>query len=131
MIQQTARPALELARIDLGSCQMVARMDDALDGQRIAPRAASDAAKTIVGCYRARDFVDVDTFVVALVATLAQHPEVVVRLAADPVNGIPRKYKFVPAISEIADELEAITTRIRLAAQGARRALAIAKTANH
>lgn len=129
VIAETARPAIDAKTLDRSACMAVVAMGEALGGGPIDPKSASDAAKRIVGCYRARDFIDVDTFVVALVATLAQHPAVVVRMVADPLSGIPRKYKFAPAISEIADELEATGKRIRLAASGARRALSVSSLA--
>jgi hypothetical protein len=62
-------------------------------------------------------------FVTALVATMARYPEPVVLMAAHPLKGILRRYKFVPSIAEVADELEALRTRIKLASMGARKAL--------
>ncbi|MEZ0171041.1 hypothetical protein [Microvirga sp. TS319] len=125
VVRDTARSRVDLTRIDLASCHAVIRLEQELEGPPVPPKIAARYGKFITGCYRARDFVDADTFATALVATLVQHPEAVVSMASDPIHGIPRKFKFVPAISEVADELEAITARIRLAAQGARRALAV------
>ncbi|MBF9234698.1 hypothetical protein [Microvirga alba] len=101
-----------------------------MDCGRADPIAAKEAAKAIVGSYRARDFVDPDTYLIGLIANLAQFPVVVIKLAADPVHGIPRKYKFVPSVAEVADELAALSARIRLAATGARRAIP-AQSKNH
>jgi hypothetical protein len=60
----------------------------------------------------------------ALVAVLVDRHPAVVAMAADPVRGIARKYKFAPSLSEVADELDAIEKRLSLAAYGARQLLA-------
>ena len=108
----------------LDACRRLVALDDALDELPPGgPQEASECAKRIIGCYRARDFVDVVTFTMVLVATLARWPVPVMRMAACPFNGIVRKFKFPPSINEVADELETIASNVRLLARSARRAV--------
>lgn len=115
-------------KYSLDGCRTIVAIEQAIDaGERAEPSLASKAAKQIIGCYRARDCVDVETYIAALVATLARYPGSVVKMAACIENGIPRKFKFVPTISEVADELDAISKNITSTARLARRALQIAE----
>ena len=111
-------------RADLDACRVVVAIEEIiLAGERTSPKAASHYARQIVGCFRAKDFLDADTFVVALVAHLVLHPEVVVKMLACPINGIARSHQFCPSIAEIADALERMSERVKLVAGPARRAL--------
>lgn len=111
-------------RADLGACRAVVALEEAiLAGGKTPPDAATDYATQIMGCFRARDFQDPDTFAVALVAHLVMHPEPIVKMLACPLNGIARTHQFCPSIAEIADALEAMENRIRIVAGPARRAL--------
>lgn len=114
-------------KCSLDGCRTVVAIEEAIDaGERCPPSIASKAAKRIVGCYRARDCIDVETYLASLVATLARYPAAVVKMAACIENGIPRKHKFLPTIAEIADELDEMTKNISIVARFARRALQIA-----
>ena len=113
-------------KFSLDGCRTIVAIEEAIDaGERTPPSLASKAAKQIIGCYRARDCVDVDTYIAALIATLARYPAPVVKMAACIENGIPRKHKFVPTIAEVADELDAIAKNVTTTARLARRALQI------
>jgi hypothetical protein len=113
-------------KYDLDWCRTIVAIEETIDaGERAAPSLASQAAKRIVGCYRAKDFIDVETYLAALVATLARYPAPLVKMAACIENGIPRKHKFVPTIAEVADHLDEISKNLTTAARLARRALQI------
>jgi hypothetical protein len=115
-------------KYSLDGCRTIVAIEEAIDaGERAPPTLASKAAQQIVGCYRARDCVDVETYIGALVATLARYPASVVKMAACIENGIPRKHKFVPTIAEVADHLDAMMQNITTASRLARRALQIAE----
>lgn len=117
-----------MGRYSLDGCRTIVAIEDAIDnGERTAPSLASKAAKQIVGCYRARDFVDVETYIASLIATLARYPEPIVKMGACINYGIPRKHKFLPTIAEVSDELDAISKNITSTARLARRALQIAE----
>jgi hypothetical protein len=85
--------------------------------ERLSPSAALKRAKLLVGCYRARDFVDVETFVTALVANLCDYPECVVNLVTDPKHGLPATNTFCPAINEVIDACKKARDRILLASR--------------
>jgi hypothetical protein len=115
-------------KYSLDGCRTIVAVEEAIDaGERSPPSLASKAAQQIVGCYRARDCIDVETYIAALVATLARYPAPVVKMAACIENGIPRKHKFVPTIAEVCDELDTISKNITTTARLARRALQIAE----
>lgn len=112
------------AMADLDACRMLVALDEALmAGEKTDPKTASKYAQQIIGCFRAKDFADVDTFAVALVATLCQYPEPIVRMIACPLNGIPRTKAFCPSIAEIANELDEKSKNIATVGRFARRAL--------
>jgi hypothetical protein len=115
-----------MGKYSLDGCRTIVAIEEAIDaGERAAPSLASKAAQQIIGCYRARDCVDVETYIGALVATLARYPAPLVKMAACIENGIPRKHKFVPTIAEVADHLDAMSKNLTTAARLARRALQI------
>lgn len=87
-----------------------------LAGDRTAPSAALKRAKILVGCYRARDFVDVETFITGLVANLCDYPECVVNLVTDPKHGLPATNTFCPAISEVVEACRKASEKIKLGA---------------
>lgn len=123
MISQTARPDVAPGT-KKEACHAVMELCIALDeGRRIDPKQATKMARVLLGCYRARDFVDVDMFATALVATLAQYPAPIVAMVVDPIKGMPRRFKFPPSLAEVADELEALDKRVHLAWRGAVTAL--------
>lgn len=110
--------------MDAAPCRaIVALQDDVASGRKCTPKGATEYANRIIGCYRASNWVDPKMFTMALVAVLADRHPAVVAMAADPVHGVARKFKFAPSISEVADELDAIERRLGLAAIAAHRLL--------
>ena len=65
------------------------------------PRMTTRLAAQLLGCYRASDANDPDTFVTAAAALLACYPEAIARRVCDPVRGLPSLSKWLPAIAEI------------------------------
>lgn len=92
-------------------------------GAKCPPKAAADYARRIVGCYRARDWVDPEMFTMALVGLLASYPAAVVAMVADPVRGIPRQFKFPPSIAEVGDMLDTMRKRVDTAEFAAKQVL--------
>lgn len=111
-------------KADLDACRSVIALEEEILAEKTTtPKAATKYATQIMGCFRARDFQDPDTFAVALVAHLCRYPEPIVKMIACPLNGVARTHQFCPSISEIADALEQLSNRIRVVAAPARRAL--------
>lgn len=123
VLAKTAKSAIDPASIDAEQCRAVIAAAARLREPKIGVKSAAALARRIVGCYRAKDFVDPEMFTSALVWTLSDHPAILVELISDPRGGIVRKRKFAPAIAEVAEDLEALRRSLEAAAWGARRAL--------
>lgn len=109
---------------DDDACRMVLAIEQAIsDGATTPAKNANTYAAQIMGCFRASDFQDAETFAVALMAHLIRYPEPIVKMLACPLHGIPRTHTFCPSISEIADALEAHTKRVQSVAIAFRRDL--------
>lgn len=105
-------------------CHAIVAMAAAVrSGAKCPPKTAAEYAKRIVGCYRARDWVDPEMFTMALVALLASYPTAVVAMVADPVRGVPRQFKFPPSISEVGDMLDTMRKRVDTAEFAAKQVL--------
>lgn len=81
-------------------------------GETADARKASELARMLMGCYRARDFVDPVQFAAALAVTFARHTEEVGLMVVDPTAGMPRTHRFPPSIAEVADELDRRSTHL-------------------
>lgn len=113
-------------KTDDDACRMVLAIEQSIAAGDTTPaKKANKYALQIMGCFRASDFQDTETFAVALMAHLIRYPEAVVKMLACPLNGIPRTHKFCPSISEIADALEAHAKRVQTVAIAFRRDLKV------
>ena len=90
---------------------------------------AVESARKLMGCYRAKDFLDPEVFTTALVGNLVRYPAPVVRLACCPICGLPRNQKFAPSIAEVAEYLDTTADRLKTHAVAARKALAFKSAA--
>lgn len=87
--------------------QAVARDQDATPTQSV------ECARILMGQYRARDFVDAETFAASL-ATVFQHfPKTLCRLCIDPMVGLPSEVKFPPTVQEVREWLDRESGRLR------------------
>lgn len=87
--------------------QCVARDQDS------TPSQAVEFARGLMGQYRARDFVDAETFAASL-ATVFQHfPKTLCRLCIDPMVGLPSEVKFPPTVQEVREWLDREAGRLR------------------
>lgn len=77
------------------------------------PTQSVEFARGLMGQYRARDFVDAETFAASL-ATVFQHfPRTLCRLCIDPMVGLPSEVRFPPTVQEVREWLDRETGRIR------------------
>lgn len=77
--------------------------------------AAAMAAKVLLGCYRSGEANDPEVYITAVVATLAQYPEHVIRAVCDPRTGLPSRSKWLPTVSEVREECDVLCERDRRA----------------
>lgn len=63
-------------------------------------------AKVLLGCYRAGDSSDPDTYIRAVTAVFGEYPIEVVKGVCDPRMGLPAKSKWLPTIFEIKEACE-------------------------
>lgn len=103
---------------------MIEIAEQVASGARCDVDTAVDAARKLMGCYRARDFLDPEMFTTALVANLVRYPAPVVKLTCCPVFGLARNQKFPPALAEVVEHMDAVVERIKTHAGVARKALA-------
>lgn len=81
--------------------------------QNATPMQAVEAARSLMGQYRARDYVDAETFAASL-ATVFQHfPRTLCRLCVDPMVGLPSEVKFPPTVQEVREWLDREAGRLR------------------
>ena len=66
----------------------------------------------MLGCYRAGDANDPETYIAATVSVLSRYPSEVIRDATEPATGLPSRLKWLPSISEIREECEILAARI-------------------
>jgi len=59
------------------------------------------------GCYRTGDANDPEMYTAAVAAVLADFPPEVMDVVTNPRTGLPRKIKFLPTVSEVADACDA------------------------
>lgn len=85
-----------------------------------SPERAALLARTMIGVYRVNDVRDPDVYVTALAATLAEFPAFIAERTASPVHGLPSRLKFLPAIAEVREALQAEDSRQRLMVARAR-----------
>ncbi len=69
---------------------------------------ASYHAKLILGSYRADQANDPDIYVTAITHLLSRYPIDVGAQLTDPKDGVAGKYKWLPTVSEVKEEAEAI-----------------------
>lgn len=93
----------------------------AAEREPISPENALKRARMMVGCYRAKDFVDVEVYCMALVANLCEFPTIVVNQVTDLRVGIPATHTFCPAISEVVEACRKFEERLKLAAMAAQK----------
>jgi hypothetical protein len=72
---------------------------------------AKRGAKRLLGCYRAGDANDPETYIAAVVSVLSRYHESVIRDATEPATGLPSRLKWLPSISEIREECERLDAR--------------------
>lgn len=65
------------------------------------------------GCYRKADANDPDIYVAAITAILAEYEPEIIRIVTDPREGIARKSKWMPSISELDEECIAAQKRLK------------------
>lgn len=80
---------------------------------RTAPDTATELAATLIGVYRRDDLHDPDVYIRAIAATLAEYPVHIAKRVASPVTGIPARMKFIPAVAEVREALDAEDRRQR------------------
>lgn len=73
---------------------------------------AKRGAKRLLGCYRAGDANDPETYIAATVSVLSRYPSEVIRDVTEPATGLPSRLKWLPSISEIREECEILAARI-------------------
>ena len=64
-------------------------------------KAAKEASQTILGFYPSIEAADPEAFAAALVVYLARYPTWFIALCADPWDGIPGAFKFLPRLAEV------------------------------
>ena len=69
---------------------------------------ASYHAKLILGSYRADQAADPEIYLTAIGYLLAQYPPDIGKQLTDPKDGVAGKYKWLPTVSEVKEEAEAI-----------------------
>jgi hypothetical protein len=65
-------------------------------------------AKLILGSYRADQAADPDIYVTAITLLLSRYPPDIGARLTDPKDGVAGKYKWLPTVSEVKEEAEAI-----------------------
>lgn len=71
-----------------------------------------------MGCYRAVDSNDPETYIAAAIAVLSRYPIKIIEAVSSPVTGLPSKLKWLPSIAEIkeaCEEYDRFNARIRQA----------------
>lgn len=77
-----------------------------------SPTQAVEFARALMGQYRARDFVDVETFASSLSSVFQHYRRSLCRLAVDPMVGLPSEAKFPPSVQEVKEWLDRETGRL-------------------
>jgi len=69
------------------------------------------------GCFRKGDANDPEIYVSAVAAILSEYPDSVIDYVTDPRTGLPRRSKWLPQPSEVADacDEQMVSARRRLA----------------
>lgn len=78
--------------------------------------AAANATRVLLGCFRTGDANDPDVYTAAMIATLAQFPEHIIQAVCDPRTGLPGRSKWLPTVSEVRAECDAVEARERRSA---------------
>ena len=65
-------------------------------------------ARLIFGCFRAGDANDPEVFTGALITLLMSYPAAIGAKLSDPKGGLAGKFKFLPTISEVREEADAL-----------------------
>lgn len=95
---------------------------DAMEGRDVhctASEAATHAGQ-LVNCYPAREVNDARTYIAAMTAMMAAFPRDFVKRVCDPVNGLPSRLKFLPALAEVREALDLEANRRKLIEANAR-----------
>lgn len=128
VLAATAKSYIDAREVDAAACRQIVAAAGRLTEAKIGVKQAAVYARRIMGCYRARDYVDPEMFTVALVSLLAEQPPIIADLITDPRGGLVSKNTFAPAIAEISDELQRLRRGLESAAWSANKALKIAST---
>lgn len=73
--------------------------------------AAKAGARRLLGCYRAGDANDPETYVSAVISVLARYPIEIIREVTEPATGLPGRSQWLPTVAEIRNECEVLTLR--------------------
>jgi hypothetical protein len=92
-------------------CETVLAELKARSGEGTNEVQAAEAARTLIGMYPARQVHDAEIYSKAVTTVFMAAQYDFVRRVVDPVNGIPRRCKFLPTIAEISDALAAENAR--------------------
>jgi hypothetical protein len=68
--------------------------------------AAARATKVLLGCYRSGEANDPEVYTTAMIATLSDFPEHIIRAVCDPRHGLPARSKWLPTVSEVRSECD-------------------------
>lgn len=86
-----------------------------------------EAARMLLGCYRAGDANDPEVYISAVVRVLSGYPLDVVMRVIDPLTGLPSKLKWLPTVPEIlsaCEEIHGLQRRIKESDELTRKQLA-------
>ena len=72
---------------------------------------AAKATERLLGFYPQSPASDPRTFMAGVATVLAAYPSEVVEAALSPLSGIPSKFKFMPSIAELKEDLEGLMPR--------------------
>ena len=78
---------------------------------------AKKGAARLLGCFRAGDANDPETYTAAVIAVLNRYPIEVIREVTEPATGLPSISKWLPTISEIRNECDVLVGRIETRAR--------------
>lgn len=86
---------------------------DAMQGRDVpcTPAEAATYAGQLVNYYPAREVNDARTYIAAMTAIMAAFPRDFVKRVCDPVTGLPSRLKFLPALAEVREALDAEANR--------------------
>ncbi|MDQ0505965.1 hypothetical protein [Xanthobacter agilis] len=93
--------------------QAIAALRIVTSDQNATPTQAVEFSRGLMGQYRARDFVDAETFAASLATVFQNFQRMLCRLCIDPMVGLPAESKFPPTVQEVREWLDREAGRLR------------------